>query len=90
MSQDEMFDDLAERIQQMQLKARERAQKWNPSAMLKRGFHAKGTGVRAKFQVRSDIPKHLQVGLFQPGATYDALMMRSSDSRMPAAKSSAI
>jgi len=73
-----MFDDLAERIQQMQLKARERAQKWNPSAMLKRGFHAKGTGVRAKFQVRSDIPKHLQVGLFQAGATYDALVRFSN------------
>ncbi len=54
MSQDEMFDDLAERMKRMQVKARERAQKRNPSATLKRGFHAKGTGVRAKFQVRSE------------------------------------
>ena len=70
MNQDEMLDDLAKRIQQMQARAREIAQKRNPSATLKRGFHAKGTGVRAKFQVNSDIPQHLQVGLFQPGATY--------------------
>jgi len=78
MGQHKMFDDLAERIQQMQVKARERAQKRNPSATLKRGFHAKGTGVRAKFQVRSELPSHLQVGLFQPGATYDALVRFSN------------
>lgn len=78
MSQDEMFDDLAERMKQMQVKARERAQKRDPSATFKRGFHAKGTGVRAKFQVRSDIPSHLQVGLFQPCATYDALVRFSN------------
>jgi catalase len=73
-----MFDDLAERIQQMQVKARERAQKRNPSATLKRGFHAKGTGVRAKFQVSSELPGHLQVGFFQPGATYEALVRFSN------------
>ena len=78
MNQDEMIDDLAERIQQMQVKAREMAQKRNPSATLKRGFHAKGTGVRAMFQVLSDIPQHLQVGLFQPSATYDALVRFSN------------
>jgi catalase len=78
MSQDEMFDDLVERIKQMQVKAQERAQKRNPSATLKRGFHAKGTGVRAKFQVRSELPSHLQIGLFQPGATYDALVRFSN------------
>ncbi len=78
MNQDEMFDDLAERIQQMQGRAREIAQKRNPSATLKRGFHAKGIGVRAKFQVWSDIPKHLQVGLFQPTASYDALIRFSN------------
>jgi len=78
MSQDEMFSDLAERIQQMQVKARERVQKRNPSATLKRGFHAKGTGVRAKFQVRSELPSHLQIGLFQPGATYDSLVRFSN------------
>src|SRR6266508_3553085 len=78
MNQDEMLDDLAERIQKMQERAREMAQKRNPSATLKRGFHAKGTGVRAKFQVRSDIPRDLQVGLFQPGAAYDALVRFSN------------
>jgi catalase len=78
MSQDKMFDNLAERMRQMQVKARERAQKRNPSETLKRGFHAKGTGVRAKFQVKSDIPKHLQVGLFQPSAIYDALVRFSN------------
>ena len=78
MSQHKMFDDLAERMRQMQVKARERAQKRNPSATLKRGFHAKGTGVRAKFQVRSELPSHLQVGLFQPGINYDALVRFSN------------
>jgi catalase len=78
MNQDEMLDDLAERIQQMQARAREMAQKRNPSATLKRGFHAKGTGVRGKFQVKSDIPQHLQVGLFQPGATYNSLVRFSN------------
>jgi catalase len=78
MSQDEMFDDLAERIQQMQNKARELALKRNPAMTIKRGFHAKGTGVCGRFQVHSDIPKDLQVGLFQPGATYDALVRFSN------------
>ena len=78
MSQDEMLDDLAERMKQMQDRARQRAQKRNPSATLKRGFHAKGTGVRAKFQVKSELPSHLQVGLFQPSAIYDALVRFSN------------
>src|ERR1041385_2221627 len=78
MNQDEMLDDLAERMKRMQVKAQEKAQKRNPSITLKRGFHAKGIGVRAKFQVRSDIPHHLQVGFFQPGATYDALVRFSN------------
>jgi catalase len=80
MAQDEMLNDLAERMQRMQIKARKMAQRRNPSATLKRGFHAKGTGVRAKFQVRSDLPKHLQVGLFQPGIAYEA-MVRFSNAR---------
>lgn len=78
MNQDEMIDDLAKRIQQMQVKARAMAQKRNPAATLKRGFHAKGTGVRGKFQVWSDIPKYLQVGLFQAGLTYEALVRFSN------------
>lgn len=77
-SQDEMLDDLAERMQRMQDRAREKAQKRKPSATLKRGFHAKGIGVRGRFQIRADIPKNLQVGLFQPGATYDALVRFSN------------
>jgi hypothetical protein len=36
LSQDEMIDDLAERMKRMQVKAREKAQKRNPSATLKR------------------------------------------------------
>ena len=78
MSQDEMLNDLAERMERMQVKAREKAQRRDPSATLKRGFHAKGTGVRAKFQIWTDIPDHLQVGLFQPGATYEALVRFSN------------
>jgi len=78
MSQEEMLNDLAERIQKMQAKAREMALNKNPSATLKRGFHSKGTGVRAAFQIRSDLPKHLQVGLFQPSAEYGALVRFSN------------
>jgi len=78
MNQEEMLDDLATRIQRMQLKARDIAQKRNPSATLKRGFHAKGTGLRAKFHVNPNILKHLQVGPFQPNAEYDALVRFSN------------
>jgi len=77
-SQDEMFDDLAERMRQMQDRAREMAHRRDPTAVLRRGFHAKGIGVRGNFQVWSDIPQHLQVGLFQPGAIYDSLVRFSN------------
>src|SRR6185369_17616948 len=78
MNQEDMLDDLAERIQQMQIKAREIAQKRNSTITLKRGFHAKGTGVRAKFHIHPDLPKHLRVGLFQPNAEYDTLVRFSN------------
>ncbi len=78
MNQEEMLDDLAERIQQMQNKARELAQKRSSAATLKRGFHAKGTGVRARFKVDSNIPKQFQVGFFQPNAEYESLVRFSN------------
>jgi catalase len=78
MGNDENFDDLAERIQRMQDKARKSAQQKDPSATTKRGFHAKGTGVRANFVVRSDLPETLRVGLFQPGAVYEGLVRFSN------------
>ena len=78
MDQEKMLNDLADRMKRMQLKARDIAQKRNPSATLKRGFHAKGTGVRAKFHINANIPKHLQIGLFQPIAEYDALVRFSN------------
>jgi len=78
MDQEKMLDDLAKRIQQMQVTAREIAQKRDPAMTLKRGFHAKGIGLRARFNVNADIPKHLQVGLFQPNAEYNALVRFSN------------
>lgn len=45
---------------------------------IKRAFHAKGTGARAKFDVYADLPAELQVGLFRPGATYDAFVRFSN------------
>jgi len=78
MDQEEMLGDLADRMKRMQVKARDIAKKRNPSATLKRGFHAKGTGVRAKFHVNANIPKHLQVGPFQPNVEYDALVRFSN------------
>ena len=78
MNQEEMLDDLANRIQQMQIKAQEIAQKHNRSMPLKRAFHAKGMGVRAKFKINSNIQQQLQVGLFQPNAEYEALVRFSN------------
>jgi catalase len=78
MGNEKNFEDLAERIQRMQDRARELAEQRGPSAALKRGFHAKGTGVRAKFKVRADLPDHLRAGIFQPGEDYDALVRFSN------------
>jgi len=78
MNQEEMFEDLAKRIKQMQAAAKEKAQKKNASATLKRGFHAKGTGIRAKFKVYPNLPKDLQVGFFQPNTEYEALVRFSN------------
>jgi len=78
MNQEEILDDLAERIQQMQNKAREMALKRTPSATIKRGFHAKGTGVRAKFKVSSEISKPYQVDFLKPNAEYEALVRFSN------------
>ena len=44
MNQEEMFDDLAKRIQQMQMKARDIAQQSGRAMLLRRAFHAKGVG----------------------------------------------
>jgi catalase len=78
MNRKEMLDDLAERIQQMQVKAREMALKRTSSATLRRGFHAKGTGVRAKFKVSPDIPKPFQADFFKPNAEYESLVRFSN------------
>jgi catalase len=78
MNQDEEFDNLAERIQQMQTLAQEIARKRNPSAVLRRGFHAKGIGLRGKFTIKADLPQGLQSSLFQPGVSYDALIRFSN------------
>jgi catalase len=76
--EDEKFNDLAGRIQQMQDRARELGRHRDPSAAVRRGFHAKGTGVRARFKINSSLPEKLQAGLFQPGAEYDALVRFSN------------
>ena len=78
MEQEQMLDDLTERVQKMQSTAREKAKKHNPSATLKRGFHAKGTGMYAIFKIRLDLPKGLQVSFFQPNAEYEALVRFSN------------
>jgi len=76
--EDNNFDHLAERVQRMQDRAQEIARKKDPSALIRRGFHAKGTGVRAKFKVRSDLPERLRAGVFQPGVEYEALVRFSN------------
>jgi catalase len=76
--EEEVVNDLAERINRMQVTARAKALKRKPTAALERGFHAKGVGVRARFQIRADVPAYLQTGLFVPGAEYDALVRFSN------------
>ena len=78
MSQDDSYDDLAERMRQMQIKAREAAQKRDPTVTLKRGFHAKGTGMRGQFLIKPNVPKQFQVGPFKPDVAYDALVRFSN------------
>ncbi len=52
-----------------------------PQAQKRRAFHAHmRTGAKARFQVMPDIPDALQVGLFQPGADYEALVRFSNAS----------
>lgn len=55
---------------------------------LQRGFHNKGFGMRAELRVLADIPADLQVGLFQPGRTYQAVA-RFSNAGPKAGKDSA-
>lgn len=78
MDQEEMLNDLAERIQRMQLTAKEKAVIGKGTVSIERGFHAKGTGVRAKFRISQDIPIELQVDFFKPGAEYEALVRFSN------------
>jgi len=78
MDQDEMINELAERMKRMQIKAREQAHQRGDTLPFKRGFHAKGSGVRATFNVSANLPAALQLGLFQPGATYNALVRFSN------------
>jgi len=49
-----------------------------------RAFHPKIVGVvKAEFIVASDLPKELQVGIFQPGKTYQAWVRFSNAKRNP-------
>ena len=78
MDQEELLDELAERVRQMQVKARDKARKKLPSTPLKRGFHAKGIGFRATFKVSPMIPSPFQVDFLQPNVEYDALVRFSN------------
>ena len=45
---------------------------------IKRAFHAKGTGVKARVHILPNIPSDLQVGFFRPDTEYDAHVRFSS------------
>lgn len=77
-TEEEQIAELAGRITEIQIRAREKALKRNPNAVIVRGFHAKGMGLRAEFRVVPDLPEHLTIGLFRPGAAYDALVRFSN------------
>lgn len=51
------------------------------NGLARRDAHPKAHGcVQAEFKVRSDLPASLSVGLFSPGATYDAVIRFSNGS----------
>jgi hypothetical protein len=45
---------------------------------LQRGFHNKGFGLKAQFNVNPSIASDLAVGIFQPGASYEAIVRFSN------------
>ena len=45
---------------------------------IKRAFHAKGSGAKARFCILPNIPHDLQIGFFRPDARYDAHVRFSS------------
>jgi hypothetical protein len=56
----------------------------NPAVKARRAQHAKAHGcVRAKFIVRDDLPSQFAVGLFRPGAVYDAEIRFSNAMAVP-------
>jgi hypothetical protein len=73
---DAVLEDLARRVQRMQDRALERA--GHDPAVLTRGLHAKGMGVRARLQVDADLPERFRHGLFRPGAEYAAIVRFSN------------
>ena len=57
----------------------QRMQMQYKAARVLRGVHPKDHGcVTAKFEVRSDLPAEYTVGVFQPGASYDAFIRFSN------------
>ena len=74
----ELIDTWSREIQEIQYKIRAQ----DHAASLRRGFHAKQhAGVdNAEFVVLDHVPDHLQVGPFQPGARYPAIVRLSNAS----------
>lgn len=57
-----------------------------PSGEMMRAFHPKIVGLlKAEFIVEADLPEEYQVGIFQPGKTYQALIRFSNAKRHPQA-----
>lgn len=73
-----IVEDLARRIERMQVRALERARRRERPAVLTRGLHAKGMGVRARLRIDADVPERFRHGLFQPDAEYHALVRFSN------------
>lgn len=84
--EEQLFQELGERIKRIQKRVMEISARGSQVAgaplQLQRGFHAKGTGVRARFRIADEIRNHkdLQTSLFRPGAEYDA-RVRFSNAR---------
>ncbi|MCB9549846.1 MAG: hypothetical protein H6706_28905 [Myxococcales bacterium] len=61
-----------------QIRAQQALQAEAADGRPRRAFHAKGLGLKARFTVATDLAPELRVGLFQPGAAYDAVVRLSN------------
>jgi len=79
----EIIAEIRDRIERQLERDLRAAQKKDPKALMLRDQHAKHHGcVEATFEIRTDIPKAYQQGIFQPGRKYQAWIRFSNGGPM--------